>query len=58
MDDVYVHYMDGWMMYAFFHIIFLGRFLEFFVYVCYVYMYVCMLICMYVYMQIICKENV
>ena len=58
MDDVYVHYMDGWMMYAFFHIIFLGRFLEFFVYVCYVYMYVCMFICMYVYMQSICKENV
>ena len=58
MDDVYVHYMDGWMMYAFFSYNFLGRFLEFFVYVCYVYMYVCMFICMYVYMQSICKENV
>ena len=54
MDDVYVHYMDGWMMYAFFHIIFLGRFLDFFrqIFRIFCVCMLCLYVCMYVHMYV------
>ena len=47
MDDVYVHYMDGWMMYAIFSYNFFRQIFR--IFLCMYVMFICMYVCSYAY---------